>query len=95
MLINENISYLISEWLVRKYQLLDFPWYLTKKESQIVFFRDNVDVLTICILRHQPSALGDFARVMDENAETLIKVRHSLILRHCPRTKALGFLSCL
>lgn len=77
MLVNENISYLVSEWLIRNYQLGDFPWYLTKKESQIDFFRDNINVMTICILRHQPSALGDFARIMDENTEALMKVGHS------------------
>lgn len=77
MLVNENISHLVGEWLIRNYQLGDFPWYLTTKESQIDFFRENVNVMTICLLRHQPGAIGDFARVMQENTEALMKVSHS------------------
>lgn len=77
MLVNENISYLFSEWLVRNYPMTDFPWYLTTKKSQNDFFRDNVNAMTICILRHQPNALEDFAAVMDENVEALMKVRES------------------
>lgn len=74
MLVNENISYLVSEWLIRNYPMVDFPWYLTTKESQNQFLRDNVNTMTICILRHQPNALGDFAAVMGENIEALMKV---------------------
>lgn len=79
MLVNENIPYMISEWLKRNYQLADFPWYLTTKESQKEFFRDNLDAMTICIVRHQPSALGDFAKVVNENVEGLMKVRQSCV----------------
>lgn len=75
MLVNENIPYLVSEWIVRKYPMADFPWYLTTKATQSDFFRDNVNTMTVCILRHQPNVLGDFASVMGENVETLMKVR--------------------
>lgn len=75
MLVNENISYLISEWLIRNYKLADFPWYLTTNKSQNDFFRVHVSAITICILRHQPNVLGEFATVMGENAEALTKVR--------------------
>ncbi len=75
MLVNENISYLISEWLIRPdRQLRDFPWYLTTMESQHDFFRANVKAVTISILRHQPTALADFSVTMGENMETLVKV---------------------
>lgn len=74
MLVNENVFYLMCEWLVRNYPMAGFPWYLTTKESQSDFFRDNIDAMTICILRHQPGALGDFAIIMDENETELIKV---------------------
>lgn len=74
MLVNENISYLVSEWLVRNYSMVDFPWYLTTRESQSDFLRDNVSTMTICILRHQPAALDDFAVAMGENKKDLMKV---------------------
>lgn len=74
MLVNENISYLVSEWLIRNYKLSDFPWYLTTMESLKDFFRVNVNVITICILRHRPNGLSEFATVMGESAEALMKV---------------------
>lgn len=73
MLVNENISYLVGEWLIRNHRLNDFPWYLTALTSQNDFFRVNINVITICILRHQPNTLGDFSAAMGENADTLMK----------------------
>lgn len=74
MLINENISYLVGEWLIRNYQLAEFPWYLTTNESQNDFFRVNVNAVTICILRHQPNVLAEFANAIGKSAEPLMKV---------------------
>lgn len=75
MLVNENISYLVSEWLIRNYKLADFPWYMTTMESLNDFFRANVNAITICILRHRPNGLSDFSTVMGETSEALMKVR--------------------
>ncbi|KAJ6636448.1 Serine-protein kinase ATM, partial [Pseudolycoriella hygida] len=73
MLVNENLSYLVSEWLIRNYQLEDFPWYLTNEKSQNDFFRGNVKDVTICILQHRPNALGHFAETTGENPRALME----------------------
>ncbi|KAG4079703.1 hypothetical protein HA402_009089 [Bradysia odoriphaga] len=73
MLVNDNISYLIGEWLIRHHQLTDFPWYFTTSKSQNDFFRANVNATTVCLLRHQPNALGDFATAMGRNKDSLME----------------------
>lgn len=71
-LIDDNMCYLITEWLIIGYPLAKFPFFLTS-DSLNDFFFEYINVITICILRHKSNDLEMFAQIMRSNVKDLIK----------------------
>lgn len=71
-LIDDNMFYLISEWLIIGNPLASFPYFLTS-DSLNDFFFEYINVITICILRHKSNDLEMFAQIMRTNVKSLIK----------------------
>lgn len=74
-MIKENISHLLAMWLIKDYKMDKFPWYITPCQSQSDFFSDNLETLTICVLRHRSDLLDNFvALIPGETISSMIEV---------------------
>lgn len=61
-------------WIINGYHLTKFPWYLTSEESLNDFNFHRKDLLTITVLKYQPSMLPDLLHMTQELASKLVEL---------------------
>lgn len=71
----ENISYILSKWLIKEYRMAAFPWQMTISSTQSDFFQDYIQIITFNILSYSPNLLDEYVNLMpNETTSTVIKV---------------------
>lgn len=75
VVIMENISYILSKWLIKEYRMAEFPWQMTISPTQSDFFYDYIQIITFNILSYSPNLLEDYVNLIpNETISTVIKV---------------------
>lgn len=78
--IDDNLEYLIENWVIKKFEINDFPWMLTKSLTRDEFLQKNKRIFVASILEHNVKLLNDFAEILKTPINDLVSEAYPICL---------------
>ncbi|XP_061389717.1 serine/threonine-protein kinase ATM [Musca vetustissima] len=90
VLLRPNIPSAIHTWISKGYPILKFPFYLCYKSKQ-EFLKDNIDLITTCLLLHNKSEeiknLENFGEMQDLLKMAMPIINYFILVAQCPASE--------